>query len=102
MPGMRMSSSTTSGTVSVTTRTPAAPSAASPTTSMSGSAASTMRRPVRTIAWSSTRTTRMLMRPPPRVAAGTGKEARTRYPPPRTGPTSSRPPATATRSRMCS
>ena len=42
--------------------TPSEPSAASPTTSMSGCRSKKIRRPVRTTEWSSTISTRMLVR----------------------------------------
>ena len=59
-----------------------------------GSAAGSCRKPARTSAWSSARTTRITRRP------HTAARARTRNPAPSTGPTSSSPPATATRSRI--
>ena len=58
-PGMRTSISTTSGRSDATARTAAGPSPASPTTSNPPVAVSTVRKPVRTIGWSSTSSTRM-------------------------------------------
>jgi hypothetical protein len=59
MPGIRMSISTTSGSWSRATDTAASPSAASPTTSMSGAESRIITSPVRIAAWSSATTTRM-------------------------------------------
>ena len=63
-----MSIRVTSGRSRETTSTASSPLAASPTTSKSGSSASSERNPARTMPWSSTITSRMLMSPPP--AAG--------------------------------
>ena len=54
LPGITTSISTTSGLVSIASKTARSAFAASPTVSMSGSASSTRRRPARTTAWSST------------------------------------------------
>ena len=70
------------------------PSAASPTTSRSGSLSRIMRKPGRTSAWSSTSTTA------DHGASASGKRARTRQPPPGRGPAVSVPPNMPTRSRM--
>ncbi len=59
--GMRTSIRTTSTAVERSTSRASAPSPASATTSMSGWAASTMRKPVRSSTWSSTSITRMDM-----------------------------------------
>src|SRR5437764_619795 len=57
--GIRTSMRTMSGVVSTTFCTASAPSSASPTTSMSGSCSSTISRPRRNKAWSSTTRTRI-------------------------------------------
>jgi len=57
--GIRTSISTMSGVVSAAFSTASAPSSASPTTSMSGSCSSTISRPRRNNAWSSTTRTRI-------------------------------------------
>ena len=78
--GMRMSMSTTSGRSRPTSATASAPSAASPTTSMSSAEPSSTTKPLRTSAWSSataTRITRRLL---------VGQPATTRKPPPGFGP----------------
>src|SRR5215469_6622356 len=62
MPGIRTSISTTSGCRALGMRTPVAPSAASPTTSMSGSASRIIRKPRRSRDWSSTSRTRIMGR----------------------------------------
>ena len=64
---MRMSMSTTSG-ARLPARPPRAPSAASPTTSMSGSASRIMRKPLRTSSWSSAMHDRIILRPGQRQA----------------------------------
>ena len=89
-----MSISTTSGCCARTTSSACAPSAASPATLRSGSASISARRPPRTSAWSSARTTRMLM------ARAPASDAHTRKPPSGPAPVSSRPPTAAARSRM--
>src|SRR5918996_1308362 len=60
MPGMRMSSSTTSARTWPASRTASAPSAASPTTSRPGSASRIIRNPVRISGWSSAIRTLMI------------------------------------------
>ena len=90
IPGIWTSISTTSGVRQRTSSTAAAPSAASPTTSMSGSASRISRSPERTIAWSSARTTR-ITRSLPSSPALTGSRASTRKPPSSVGPASTRP-----------
>ena len=57
---MRTSISTRSARVTASASSAARPSSASPTTSMSGCASISMRKPARTSAWSSTRKTRAL------------------------------------------
>src|SRR4030042_1042571 len=59
IPGMLMSITTTSGCVSSVMRRAPTPSAASPTSVMASSEARIMRRPARTMAWSSTSSTRI-------------------------------------------
>ena len=61
MTGIRISMTITSGRVRAAAAIASRPLAASPTTSMSSSPVSTMRKPVRTSSWSSTSSTRMLM-----------------------------------------
>ena len=56
IPGMRTSISTTSGCKRSTTSSASSPSAASPTSSRSGWASRTIRKPMRSSSWSSTRT----------------------------------------------
>ena len=68
MPGIRTSMSTTSGRRQRTSSTAPAPSAASPTTSISASLSSIIRNPERTIAWSSAITTRIIERSSPGTA----------------------------------
>src|SRR5215813_9859254 len=62
MPGIRTSISTTSGCRAFVMLTPVAPSAASPATSMSGSASRIIRKPRRSRDWSSTSRTRIMGR----------------------------------------
>jgi hypothetical protein len=62
MPGIRMSITTTSGTISAASRTASLPVPASPTTSMSSLSAMSRRNPERTSGWSSASTTLMLIR----------------------------------------
>ena len=59
-PGIRISISTTSGLSALAWVIAAAPSAASPTTSISASASSTIRKPIRISAWSSAKSTRII------------------------------------------
>ena len=91
MTGIRMSITTTSGRRR-RRRRPRLPSAASPTTSISGWSSRIIRNPVRTSCWSSTSRTRMVMSRRPRRGLGViGSVADTRKPP-GAGPASSRPP----------
>ncbi len=61
MTGIRTSISITSGRSLAASATASAPLPASPTTSMSGSPASNIVNPLRTSAWSSATTTRIVM-----------------------------------------
>ncbi len=73
MTGILMSISTTSGAVFLATATASAPSAASPSTTRSGSESMSSRNPARTMAWSSATTTLMLTpRVPSRAPAPGG------------------------------
>ena len=77
--GIRTSISTTSGRSRSASATPAAPSAASPTISRSGTVSSAIRRPARTSSKSSTSRTRTLTaRSPPRAAAAAAPRPPTR------------------------
>ena len=91
---MRMSISTTSGRSAFTTCSASSPSAASPTTSMSGWAARIVWNPARTTAWSSTTTRRITgaLRSGSGRGAGSHRAARGRRRPHRR--------ASRTRSRM--
>ena len=97
MIGIWMSIRTTSGWRQRTTSSASAPSAASPTTSMSGSVSRILRNPTRTSCWSSTRTTRIgpLMACPPRRRPARAPRRRTRQPAsarrPRVPPTADAP-----------
>ena len=86
----------TSGRVRAAEAIASWPLAASPTTSMSSSPVSTMRKPVRTSSWSSTSSTRMLMAPArPRSAGWPPRES-----PSVVGWATSVPRSIATRSRI--
>ena len=91
--GMRMSMSTTSGRCRSTAPSTPRPSSASPTTSMRSAPASIIRSPERTSASSSTSRTRTLS-----VTRDQGRVARRTKSPAPSGPCSSSPPASATRS----
>ncbi len=69
-PGIRTSISTTSGRSAVHMETAVLPSAASPATSMSGSALRISRKPFLIREWSLTRSTLITTRPPGRDGAG--------------------------------
>ena len=90
--GMRTSISATSGSCSEQTRTASAPSAAGPTTEMSGWVSSNAPNPARTTCWSSATTTR--------ITGARPAARRPREPPPLAAPVRSEPPTIATRSRM--
>ena len=103
-----MSTRHTSGRSRRASSTHSAPSAASPTTSMSGWAPRISRKPVRTISWSSAISTRVGPRShhpvtvhadDPATAASTGKAALTHQPPSRWRPLVSEPSTASTRSR---
>ena len=72
---MRMSISTTVGRKRAAFSTASRPLLASATTSMSASPASSMRKPARTIAWSSATSTRIVTPRPRRAAGGCEHEA---------------------------
>ena len=95
-PGMRMSNRHTSGRRRRASSTARRPSAASPTTSMSGWALRIIVSPVRTISWSSATSTRMLMPADP----VRGRTAVTVQPRPGFGPASQVPPSRSARSIM--
>ena len=82
--GIRMSQSTTSGRVARMSCIPARPSAASPTSSRSSSDSISVRRPVRTSAWSSTTSDPDHRRPTDGISARTSKPAVGRARPRRT------------------
>ena len=85
---MRMSIRTTVGSKRAALLTASSPLLASATTSMSSSPASSMRKPARTIDWSSATRTRMLIsrRPP------SGRRVLSTKPPPFAGPAVISPP----------
>ncbi len=80
--GIRTSISTTSAAVTASRSSASPPSPASPTTTMSSWLSTSIRKPARTICWSSTRNTRIAL-------AHSGSLAETANPPPVTGPASS-------------
>ena len=85
---MRMSISTTVGSKRAALCTASSPLLASATTSMSGSPASSMRKPARTIDWSSATRTRMLIGASP----SSGRRALSTKPPPAAAPAVISPP----------